>query len=137
MYESIHYTIFKMKHIEKHRYMLEVLKNAKPKLRKAILQQCDDDLVCVLAEIIVNLMDGQINITSQQKQKLKPYKVLFRKIRKHCNHRPSQKILRRKVIQTGGALPFLIPLLMPLIAKAALAGAVSTGVGVAAKKIIG
>ena len=132
----MHIITIKMKHIEKHRYMLEVLKNASPKLRKAILQQCDDDLVCILAEIIVNLMDGQINISSQQKQKFKRYKNLFRIIKKHCSNRPSKKILRKKIIQTGGALPFLIPLLLPLIAKAALAGAVSTGVGVATKKIL-
>lgn len=125
-----------MKHIEKQRYMLEVLKGASPKLRKAILQNSDDELICILAEIIVNLMEGQIQITSQQKQKFTPYKKLFRTIVKQCGHHPNKSKLRRHIIQTGGALPFLIPLLGPLIAKAALAGAVSTGVGVATKKLL-
>lgn len=127
-----------MKHLEKHRYMFEVLKNASPKLRKAILQNSDDELICVLAEIIVNLMEGNVKLSPQQKQKMKPYKFLFRTIRKQCNrHHPNKKMLRRKVVQTGGILPFFIPLLAPLIAKAVLAGAVSTGVGYATKKIIG
>lgn len=125
-----------MKHLEKHRFMFEVLKESKPKLRKAILQNADDELVCILAEIIVNLMEGHVNISTKQKQKLAPYKNIFRSIVKQCSHHPNKTKLRKNVVQSGGALPFLIPLLLPLIAKAALAGAVSTGVGIATKKIL-
>lgn len=123
-----------MKHLEKHRYMFEVLKTASPKLRKAILKEGDHDLICVLAEIILNLMEGHIQISPQQKQKLSPYKNTLRRIHRQCSH-SNKKKLRKSVVQVGGALPFLIPLIAPLIAKAALAGAVSTGVGIATKKI--
>ena len=124
-----------MKQFEKHRYMFEVLQTATPKLRKAILKESDKDLICVLAEIVVNLMEGNIQISSQQKQKLRPYRNLFRKIVKQCSH-AKHKQLKGSIIQVGGALPFLIPLIAPLIAKAALAGAVSTGVGIATKKLL-
>ena len=122
-----------MQHLEEHRFMFEVLKTASPKLRKAILKESDHELICVLAEIIVNLMEGNIKVSPQLKQKLSPYKNLFRKIRRQCAH-PNKKKLRKSIIQVGGFLPFLLPLI-PLIAKAALAGAVSTGVGLAVKKI--
>lgn len=126
-----------MKALESHRYMFEVLKKADPKLRKAILQNSDESLVCVLAEIIFNIMGGQVPLSKQQKQKLKPYKKLFRKIVNQCSRpQPNKKLLKRQVVQSGGALPFLIPLILPLIAKAALAGAVSTGVGVGVKKLL-
>lgn len=126
-----------MKQIAKHRYMLEVLKACSPKLRKAILQNSDEELICVLAEIIVNLMEGNIKMSPSQKQKLIPFKRIFRAIVKQsCTAKVDKTKLRKQVVQTGGALPFLIPLIAPLIAKAALAGAVSTGVGVATKKIL-
>lgn len=125
-----------MKGLEKHRYMFEVLKSATPKLRKAILQNSDDDLICVLAEIILNIMRGHVPVSNQQKQKMKRYKTLFRNIVRQCSrHQPNKKLLKKQIVQTGGALPFLIPLLAPLIAKAALAGAVSTGVGIGVKKL--
>jgi len=127
-----------MKHFEKYRYMLEVLKEANPQLRKAILKNSDDGLICILAEIIMNLVDGHLQTSPKQIKQFRPYKNTLRSIHRHCSSskKVSKKKLRRSVVQVGGALPFLIPLLIPLIAKAALAGAVSTGVGVATKKII-
>jgi hypothetical protein len=126
-----------MKHLEKHSHLFEVLKNASPPLRKVILEKADDGVICALAEIIVNLMQGNIRISSQQKRKLMHHKALLRAIVNQCSHKhPNKTKLRKKIIQTGGFLPFLLPLI-PLIAKAALAGAVSTGVGVAINKIAG
>jgi len=124
-----------MNHLEKHRSMLEVLQKASPKLRKAILQNSNDELICVLAELIVNFMEGHVTISKQQKQKLKPYRKMFRNVVNNCsNHKlKNKKKIRKTIVQSGGFLP----LLLPLIAKAALGGLVSTGVGLAAKKIIG
>ena len=126
-----------MKHLEKHRYMLEVLKIASPKLRKAMLQNVDDELVSILAEIILNITEGNVKISPSLKRRLKQYKTSFRKIVRNCNHCKNKRMLRKNIVQTGGALPIIIPAIMSLIGKAALAGAVSTGVGVATKKILG
>lgn len=114
--------------------MFEVLQTASPKLRKAILQNGNDELICILAEIIVNVMEGHIKISPQQKQKLKRYKTVFRRVVRNCSHNKikHKKHLRKSIVQSGG----FFPLLLPLIAKAALAGVVSSGVGMATKKII-
>jgi len=128
-----------MKHLEKHSPILEVLQKASPKLRKAILEQCDSQVICVLSEIILNLLNGHINLSSKQKQKLKKYKNKFRELASQCNQskRINKKTARKLLIQTGGAFPLLLGLLGPIIAKAALGGAVAAGTGIATKKILG
>lgn len=128
-----------MKNIYKHRNILEVLSKASPALRKAILQHADKSTICILAEIIVNLMQGHLNLSQSQKKKLKPYKRQFQRLVAICHRRKHiNKIKTRRVLlQSGGALPFLLPLLIPLIAKAALGGAVAAGAGIATRKIIG
>lgn len=128
-----------MHNISKQKHILEVLKTAQPKLRKLILQNCDSKVICALVEIIHNLLNGNIPLSKNQKKKLKKYKKQFRFLSKKCiqkNKNINTKKARKTVVQTGGALPFLLPLIIPLIAKAALAGAVSAGVGVATKKIL-
>lgn len=128
-----------MKHIEKHSHLLDVLQKASPKLRKAILEQCDNQVICVLSEIILNLLNGQFNLTTKQKQKLSKYKKYFRALAKQCNRSKhiNKKNARKLLIQTGGAFPLLLGLLAPLIAKAALGGVVAAGTGVVTKKILG
>lgn len=129
-----------MDHIRKHEAFLDVLKIADPNLRKVILQKCPDDVICALVEIIINLLQGNINLTPQQKKQLSKYKTKFRNISLHSmknNKLINKPKTRKNLIQVGGALPFLIPLLAPLIAKAALGGVVAAGAGVATKKILG
>jgi len=129
-----------MNNIRKNRPLLEALKTANPKLRTAILQNSDDKLVCVLVEIISNLLQGHINMNPHQKKKLEKYKNQFRKMVSCCakhNTVINKRKARKMLIQSGGALPFLIPLLAPLIAKAALGGVVAASAGVATKKILG
>lgn len=128
-----------MKHFEKHLHILEVLKKASPKLRKAILEQCDSQVICMLSEIIINILNGQLAVTPNQKIKLRKYKKHFRALANHCStsKRINKKKARKTLIQTGGAFPLLLGLIAPLIAKAALGGAVAAGAGVATKKILG
>lgn len=129
-----------MQHIAKHKSILKVLKSAHPKLRKLILRNCDNNVICALVEIIHNLLQGRIQVSPKIKKKLSKYKKQFRLINQKCirkNKHINKKKARKIIVQTGGALPFLLPLIIPLIAKAALAGVVSTGVGIATKKILG
>lgn len=127
-----------MQNISKQQSFLEVLRTAKPKLRKLLLQNCDDKVICALVEIIHNLLQGHIQLSPNQKKKIQKYKKLFRQLSQKCVKKKNinRKKARKVIVQSGGALPFLIPLILPLIAKAALAGAVSTGVGIATKKIL-
>lgn len=128
-----------MQYLNKHKSILEVLRTAQPKLRKLILQNCDNSLICALVEIIHNLLNGSIELTPKQKKKLQKYKKHFRYLSNKCIHKNhiNKKKARKTIVQSGGALPFLIPLLLPLIAKAALSGVVAAGAGVATKKILG
>jgi hypothetical protein len=128
-----------MKHILKNKNLLEVLKDATPKLRKVILQNADHGVICSLVEIIVNLLEGRIKISPLQKKKLVRYKQQLRQISRSCvkhNKVINKKKARKLVIQSGGALPFLIPLLAPLIAKAALGGIVAATTGAITNKVL-
>ena len=124
-----------MKKVIRHKSLLKVLHNTNSKLRKAILKNCDNDVICVLTEIIVNLLNGNIQLTASQKTKLKRYKNAFRKIANLCknNKLSNKKSARKLFIQNGGAFPFF---LLPLIGKAALGGAVGAAAGYAVKKAI-
>lgn len=128
-----------MEKLSKYNHILQVLKTANPKLRKSILQNSSNDVICILVEIIVNLLQGNININPNQKKNLIKFKNKFRIIKQQCTHknRINKQKVRNKLVQTGGALPFLIPLIAPLIAKAALGGIVAAGAGAATNKILG
>lgn len=126
-----------MNNIITHKSYLKVLETAHPALRKAILQNADKKLLCVLVEIIINFMQGNVPSNANQRKKLMKYKVIFRKLQKQCkNKKHINKATKQTVVQTGGALPFLIPLILPLIAKAALGGAVAATAGIATRKLL-
>lgn len=128
-----------MNNIAKQKSILEVLKAANPRLRQSILYNCDDKTICALVEIIHNLLQGRIPLGPNQKKRLQKYKKKFRYLTERCikkNKHINNKKARKVIIQTGGALPFLIPLILPLIAKAALSGAVAAGAGYATNKVI-
>jgi hypothetical protein len=40
-----------------------VLKNAKPKLRKAILSNCNKELINTISECVLNLLNGNLKLT--------------------------------------------------------------------------
>ena len=130
-----------MNNIKQSSSMLHVLEKSHHKLRQAILQNADHKLICILAEIILNFMQGNIAVTPSQKKKLVKYKKPFRFIYKQCHSKHgikhNKKGIRKAVVQSGGALPFLIPLLAPLIAKAALGGIAATTAGILTKKAFG
>jgi hypothetical protein len=129
-----------MNNIKKHQPILQVLQSANPKLRKAIIKNADDKTICTLVEIVTNLLNGNIPLKSHQRSQLLKFKNSLRKVKACCSkhNKVINKGKARKLLnQSGGALPFLIPLLLPLIAKALLGGVVAAGAGVATKKILG
>lgn len=136
---------FKMKNVLNQKAYLAVLKSTQPKTRQFILENADRPLVRALVEIVVNLLKGNIPSTPSQRNRLRCYKHRLRRIYRTCFNQKCHKIkvkngyfpiLRRKVVQIGGALPFIIPLLAPLIGKAALGGAVAATSGHIAKKLL-
>lgn len=94
-----------MKRLRSHKHTLQVLKNANPKLRKAILESGDDELIKTIIECVINTLNGNHKISTQVKQKLCKYKNCFRKL---IQPKISLKKKRKIIIQKGG---FLLPLL--------------------------
>jgi hypothetical protein len=78
---------------------------------------------------------GNVNLSKLEKNKLKPYKHVMRCISSCCKDKKIKYNKIRKLIskQQGGFLPLL---LLPLIGKALLSGAVAAGSGVLVKKVI-
>lgn len=127
-----------MKHLNQQKHLLEVLRTANPKLRKVILQNADNKCIHAIAEIIINLMQGNVPISKNQKKKLKKYKNTFRAIEHNYMKKPINASRgRRLIIQTGGILPAIFGIIAPIIAKAALGGVVAAGTGAITKKILG
>ena len=131
--------------INNHKALCYVCKHAKTKKqRQACLSHCNDNVTRALIDMIHNLMKGNLRLSSKQKGKLRRYKQQLRFLAK-----PSSKSLTSKkkyLIQKGGFLPFLAPLIPllikaatiagPLIAKGALAGAAGTAASAAIGKIV-
>lgn len=87
------------------KHMLYILKDCKPKLRKALLQNADSGLVKTINEIAYNILNGNNLIDKKTKAKLKKYKKHMR-----CLTSPKRSIAskRKLLVQNGGFLPTLI-----------------------------
>lgn len=101
--------------------MLYVLIAANPKLRKAILANCDDDVIRMIDEILHNLLKGNVPLSEEQLKKLSKHKNCLRSIQKKCKGKCLKSKRRIFVNQSGknpliGALAvagrFLLPLLL-------------------------
>lgn len=89
--------------------LLKALTKASPRKRKDILRGCSNDLLHSLSEIALNLLKGNIPLSSQQYAALKRQK---NKIRLLADRKISLRRKRRTLQQTGG---FLLPLLATAI----------------------
>lgn len=86
--------------------MLFVLKNASPKLRKAILLSAPDELIKAIYEIAFNILSGNHQINTKAKGDLKKYKKHLRKL-----VQPSRSLAskRKVLVQNGGSfIPYLL-----------------------------
>lgn len=103
--------------LNSHRHMINVLAEASPKLRKAILQHADKPLIQTLTEAVCNTLSGDIPLKKNVQKQLQKYKAPLRSI---ACPKSKWKAKQRVLIQHGGFLPIL----MPIIASA-LSGLVS------------
>ena len=83
--------------------MLIKTKNAK--LRKAILEHADPELIRALCECAHNILRGNVQMTPQEKERLRKYQT---KLRLLARKNVSVKQKRRHLQQTGGFLPALL-----------------------------
>jgi hypothetical protein len=69
-----------MKRIKSSYHQLQVLKMAKLRLRKAIIENCDSELVKTISECVLNVLRGNVTLTASQKKKLKKFEVPLRSL---------------------------------------------------------
>lgn len=102
-----------MASVRKHLPLLQSLQNSKPKIRKQILKKADASLINTLLECINNVLIGNVPLNKTQKDKLKRYKNILRKL---VQSNSSFKEKKNLIVQSGGA--FLPALLVPIITAA-------------------
>ena len=96
--------------------LLRVLSDCKPKIMNAILKNCENDLTHIFCDCVYNVVKGNVSGLTQGKvNKLARHKTSLIKLTKNVPIKEKRKILVQK---GGGFLPFLLPVVAPLIAKA-------------------
>lgn len=102
-----------MASVKKHLPILQLVKDAKPKLRKSIINHSDLDFINTIDECILNTLKGNVPLTGNEKEKIKRFKSVLRKI---CNTKGGLNKKRKAISQSGGA--FLPVLLTPIVEAA-------------------
>ena len=102
--------------VKKHGSMVMAIAQATPKFRSKLIHDASKPVIQCISECCANVLKGNVSLTKAQKQKL------HRK-RQHLRTLADKKVSiphKKKILnQTGGLLPFLIP----LIGKAIVGGA--------------
>lgn len=80
--------------------------------RKQVIHNAENDLIKCICECSLNILNGNLEVTTQQKNKLKKFKKVLRNL---SASRGSVK-RKKKIIQKGGAA-FLPLLLAPIIGE--------------------
>ena len=57
-----------------------MLKAANPKLRKAIVSNCDRELVNSICECVLNVLNGHVKLSGCVARKLRKHKAVLRKV---------------------------------------------------------
>ena len=98
-----------MRRIKANYHALQVLINARPKLRKAIISNCKKDLLHSISECVLNMLNGNFRDSDCAKRKLKRFKSSLRSL--VDRHLPLAS--RKRVILQRGI--FLLPLLSTVL----------------------
>ena len=94
-----------MKRIKSSLYKLHALKDAKSKLRKAIISNCEKEIIHTISECAFNVLRGNVNLTDCLKKRLRKFKRLLRTL---IDNRVPLSRKKRLINQRG---VFLFPLL--------------------------
>ena len=79
----------------------QVLKTADPKLRKAIISNCNKVVVHCISECILNVLNGNIKLTGCDTSKLQKQKAALRKV---SDRRVPLSKKENRILQRGGLL---------------------------------
>ncbi len=129
-----------MERILKQKSFFEFLGRLPPKSISTVLRYASPQIIKALVEIVNNR--HKLSVTPHQIKLLKRHKKYYTQLGDCCNKHNKVNVSKARSYiistpnQTGGALPLLLAALLPLIAKAALAGVVSAGSGLAVKALV-
>jgi hypothetical protein len=122
-----------MKRLEKYSALLNAVQTADPKTRVGILRSAPDEFIKTLLEVVLNVLAGNVHCQGNQLKRVKRYKSHLREV-SHCRHNIKQA--RKKLIQRGGFLPLILPLL-GIIGKGILGAAAGAAAHATINKIRG
>ena len=86
-------------------HALHVLKMAEPRLRKALINNCNKELVNCISEGVLNVLNDNLQLSGCNTRKQQKYKSALRKV---ADRHVSLSGKERLIVQHGG---FLLPLL--------------------------
>jgi hypothetical protein len=99
--------------LRKHYAVLQTLASASARTRRAIIATSSGELIRAIAEVVQNILQGNVHLTSKEREKLGRYRVILRKIASKKTAIRTKKVL----LQVGGALPALLIPALSVIAS--------------------
>lgn len=96
--------------LKKHSDYLKVLHKSNKKIRSAILENANRELLLCICECVENILNGNVKLTQTESGKLRRHAKVLREIRDKSVNLKTKKDL---LVQKGG---FLSALLTPIIA---------------------
>ena len=108
-----HHCITMSDNVKNNAHLLKILSNCKPKMRKAILEHASPSLLKSLCECSLNVLNGNVRLTTHQKRKLSRHK---RKLRALADRKIAVRHKKSMLVQEGG---FIGALIQPILATLA------------------
>ena len=99
--------------LKKHLPLMHYLAKGKPKIKKAIIDESDGEVMKVFCECAKNTLNGNVKLTPAQFKKLKRYKTHLRQL---ANKNTGIK-KKKKILQKGGFLGALLGAVIPTLAS--------------------
>lgn len=87
------------------KHLLFTLKDAKPSVRKALLEKANPEIIKTICEISKNTLNGNSCLSAGGKKKIEKYKKQLRML---SSPKASFKSKKKLIIQNGGFLPALL-----------------------------
>ena len=103
-----------MENILSQKNLLKELSKTQSPYKKLILEKADSKLIQAICESAYNILEGNIQLDAKSKQALLKYKNLLRKLVQKSSLKQKKKLL----VQSGGALPAILPLVLSSLASA-------------------
>lgn len=103
-----------IENIKRNKDLLKILAFSKLRYKKAIINSADKELVLSICDIILNILNGNVHLDSDTKEKLNKYKRLLRKVVEKNSLKKKKKILLQ---QGGNILSIILPTLFTALSS--------------------